>query len=50
MILSLKKLNKYIDSKQFKMESLQNALHMVRSRGLDGFCGPQRCILFCPYQ
>ena len=32
------------------MESLQNVLHMVRSKGLDGFCGPQRCILFCPYQ
>ena len=45
MILNLKKLNKYINSKHFKMESLQNVLH----RGLDGFCGPQRCILFCPY-
>ena len=31
MILNLKKLNKYIDSKHFKMESLQNVLHMVKS-------------------
>ena len=31
MILNLKKLNKYIDSKYFKMESLQNVLHMVNS-------------------
>ena len=32
MILNLKKLNKYIDSKHFKMESLQNVLHTVKSR------------------
>ena len=32
MILNLKKLNKYIDPKHFKMESLQNVLHMVKSR------------------
>ena len=31
MILNLKKLNKYIASKHFKMESLQNVLHMVKS-------------------
>ena len=31
MILNLKKLNKYIDSKYFIMESLQNVLHMVKS-------------------
>ena len=31
MILNLKKLNKYTDSKHFKMESLQNVLHMVKS-------------------
>ena len=31
MILNLKKLNTYIDSKHFKMESLQNVLHMVKS-------------------
>ena len=31
MILNLKKLIKYIDSKHFKMESLQNVLHMVKS-------------------
>ena len=31
MILNLKKLNKYIDSKHFKMEYLQNVLHMVKS-------------------
>ena len=31
MILNLKKLNKYIDSKHFKMESLQNVFHMVKS-------------------
>ena len=31
MILNLKKLNKYIDSKHFKMESLQNVLHMIKS-------------------
>ena len=31
MILKLKKLNKYIDSKHFKMESLQKVLHMVKS-------------------
>ena len=31
MILNLKKLNKYIDSKHFKMKSLQNVLHMVKS-------------------
>ena len=34
MVLNLKKLNKYIDShilKHFKMESLQNVLHMVKS-------------------
>ena len=31
MILNLKKLNKYIDPKHFKMESLQNVLHMVKS-------------------
>ena len=30
MILNLKKLNKCIDSKYFKMESLQNVLHMVK--------------------
>ena len=30
MILNLKKLNKYIDSKYFKMESL-NALHIIKS-------------------
>ena len=30
MILNLKKLNKYIESKHFKMESLQNVLHMVK--------------------
>ena len=32
MILNLKKLNKYIDSKHFKMESLQNVSLMVKSR------------------
>ena len=31
MILNLKKLNKYIDSKHFKMESLQIILLMVKS-------------------
>ena len=31
MILNLKKLNKYIDSKHFKMELLQNVLHMAKS-------------------
>ena len=31
MILNLKKLNKCIDSKHVKMESLQNVLHMVKS-------------------
>ena len=31
MILNLKKLNKYIDSKHFKIESLRNVLHMVKS-------------------
>ena len=31
MILNLKKLNKYTDSKHFKMKSLQNVLHMVKS-------------------
>ena len=31
MILNLKKLNKYTDFKHFKMESLQNVLHMVKS-------------------
>ena len=31
MVLNLKKLNKYIDSKHFQMESLQNVLHMVKS-------------------
>ena len=31
MILNLKKLNKYTDSKHFKMESLQNVLRMVKS-------------------
>ena len=31
MILNLKKLNEYIDSKHFKMESLKNVLHMVKS-------------------
>ena len=31
MILNLKKLNKYIDSKHFKIESLQNILQMVKS-------------------
>ena len=31
MILNLKKLNKFIDSKYFKVESLQNALHKVKS-------------------
>ena len=31
MILNPKKLNKYINSKHFKMESLQNVLHMVKS-------------------
>ena len=30
MILNLKKLNKYIEPKHFKMESLQNVLHMVK--------------------
>ena len=30
MILNLKKLNKYIQSKHYKMESLQNVLYMVR--------------------
>ena len=30
MILNLRKLNKYIESKHFKMESLQNVLHMVK--------------------
>ena len=32
MILNLKKLNKYIDSKHFKMESLRNILHMVKAK------------------
>ena len=31
MILNLKKLHKYIDSKHFKMKSLQNILHMIKS-------------------
>ena len=31
MILNLEKLNKYIESKYFKMESLQNVLHIVKS-------------------
>ena len=48
MILNLKKLNEYIDSKHFKMESIQNAFVYGHIRGLDGFCGSQRCILFCP--
>ena len=30
MILNLKKLNKYIDPKHFKIESFQNVLHMVK--------------------
>ena len=30
MILNLKKLNNYIQSKHYKMESLQNVLYMVR--------------------
>ena len=31
MILNSKKLNKYIDSKHFKKESIHNVLHMVKS-------------------
>ena len=31
MILNLKSLNKYTDSKHFKMESLQNIFYMVKS-------------------
>ena len=30
MILNLKKPNKYIESKHFKMKSLQNVFHMVK--------------------
>ena len=37
MILNLKKLNKYIKSKHFKMESLQNVLHKVKPEALMGF-------------
>ena len=31
MILNLKNLNKFIDSEHFKIESLSNVLHMVKS-------------------
>ena len=40
MILNLKKLNKYIFTECFAYDQI---------RGLDGFCGSQRCILFCRY-
>ena len=41
MILNLKKLNKYIESKYFKMESSQHVLYIVQYMGLDYFCGFQ---------
>ena len=30
MILNLKRLNKFVDYKHFKMESLQNVLYLIR--------------------
>ena len=34
MILNLKRLNKFVDYKHFKMESLQNVLELIRLHGI----------------
>ena len=47
MILNLKKINKYIEYEHFKMESLQNILHIVKPEGWKA--ESQRCMPFCPY-
>ena len=47
LILNLKGLNKSIEYKHFKMESLVCAIQLMKKKLLHGFYRPHRCLLYC---